>query len=93
MKVAISGVGGGVGQSILKALTLSSLPVDVLALDVQPYSAGLYLAEDTEVVPKPESPGGLAHWEIVLRDREIDALIPGSDHDLVEIPIFGKSEF
>lgn len=85
MKVAISGVGGGVGQSILKALTLSSLPVDVLALDVQPYSAGLYLAEDSEVVPKPESPGGLAHWENVLRDREIDALIPGSDHDLVAL--------
>jgi carbamoyl-phosphate synthase large subunit len=84
MKVAVTGVGGGVGQSILKALTLSTLPVEVLAIDIQPLSAGLYRADDAVILPGLET-GTEDEWRQVLQDRNVDALIPGSDHDLVPI--------
>lgn len=84
MKVAVTGVGGGVGQSILKALTLSTLPVEVLAIDVQPLSAGLYRADDAVVMPGLET-GVNDEWRRLLLDREVDAIIPGSDHDLVPL--------
>ena len=85
MKVAVTGVGGGVGQSIMKALTISSLDVDIFAIDVQPFSAGLFRAVEGLVLPKPETPGGLETWRHSLNERGIDAVIPGSDHDLLPL--------
>jgi len=85
MKVAVSGVGGGVGQSIMKALTISSLPVDVYPIDVQPLSAGLFRGAESVLLPKPEDPGGIEVWEQRLVERGIEALIPGSDHDLLPL--------
>ena len=82
MKVAVTGVGGGVGQSVMKALYLSVLPVEVYAIDVQPFSAGLFRAPNAVVLPRPELPGALDQWEPWLKEQGIEALIPGSDHDL-----------
>lgn len=85
MKVAVSGVGGGAGQSILKALSIAKLPVDVFAIDIHPLSAGLFRAPEGAVLPKPESPEGPAEWERVLQAQGVAALIPGSDHDLLPL--------
>ena len=85
MKVGVTGVGGGVGQSIMKALTLSTLPVEVCAIDVQPRSAGLFRASEGIRLPEPEVPGALSEWEAAITDRGIDVLIPGSDHDLIPL--------
>ena len=85
MKVAVSGVGGGAGQSVLKALSIADLSVDVLSIDVLPLSAGLFRAPEVAVLPKPESVGGLKAWESELKARGVDALIPGSDYDLLPL--------
>ena len=85
MKVAVTGVGGGVGQSIMKALSIASLPVQVCPVDVQPLSAGLYLGHEAGVLPRPEAPGALEVWERWLVAHGITALIPGSDHDLLSL--------
>ena len=62
MKVAVSGVGGGVGQSILKALAIGSLPVEVYPVDITPFSAGLYRGVQGAVLPPPETPEGMGAW-------------------------------
>lgn len=85
MKVAISGVGGGVGQSIIKALSISTLPVEAYAIDVQPLSAGLYRCVEGAVLPFPERSGGIEVWADWLTTRGIKVLIPGSDHDLLPL--------
>ena len=85
IRVAVTGVGGGVGQSVMKALSLSDLSVEVVAIDVQPLSAGLYRADDAVVLPRPETHGALAEWSDWLRAHGVTALIPGSDHDLVPL--------
>ena len=85
MKVAVTGVGGGVGQSIMKALTISSLDIEIIAVDVQPLSAGLFRAAEAVVLPKPETAGGLEEWAHFMKDRQVDALIPGSDHELLAL--------
>jgi len=82
MNVGVTGVGGGVGQSVMKALTLSTLPVDIFALDIQPLSAGLFRGVEGVLLPKPEGPCAMKVWEQALQERGIVALIPGSDHDL-----------
>jgi hypothetical protein len=38
--VAVTAVGGGVGESVLRALRLSSLPLHIIGFDVNPWSTG-----------------------------------------------------
>ena len=85
MKVAVTGVGGGIGQSIMKALKISSLPIEVYPIDIQPLSAGLYRGVKGLLLPKPEEPGSLDIWEKCFKEQGIEALIPGSDHDLLPL--------
>jgi carbamoyl-phosphate synthase large subunit len=83
MRIAVTGVGGGVGQSILKALTITSLPVELYPVDIQPLSAGLYRGVEGSVLPAPEIPGALTRWAEWITAKKIAALFPGSDHDLI----------
>lgn len=86
MRVAVSGVGGGVGQSVMKALSLATLPVDIVPVDVQPFSAGLYRGTSPgAVLPRPETAEGIGAWADWLAAEKIVALIPGSDHDLLPL--------
>lgn len=84
LKVAVTGVGGGCGQGILQALHHSSLPTRVYAVDVTKESAGLHFSGVIpKVLPKPElNPEA---WEEFVYEQSIDAIIPGSDHDLLPL--------
>jgi carbamoyl-phosphate synthase large subunit len=92
MNVAVTGVGGGVGQSILKALSIATLPLKVFPIDIQPLSAGLYRG-DGVVLPAPEKPGALDCWTDWLKSKRIDVLFPGSDHDLLPLAAVRESWF
>jgi carbamoyl-phosphate synthase large subunit len=83
LRVAVSGVGGGVGQSVMKALSISSLAVAVYPVDIHPFSSCLYRGVEATVLPRPETADGLLAWAAWLRDKSIDALIPGADHELI----------
>ncbi len=82
IRVAVTGVGGGIGQSVMKALSISDLDMDVVAVDVQPFSAGLYRSAERAVLPRPECGDALGQWRNWLEEKHIDVLIPASDHDL-----------
>lgn len=84
IKVAVTGVGGGCGQGILSALQLSSLPTRVYAVDITKDSAGLHFPGVIPIVlPKPELHPEA--WEQFVYEQSIDAIIPGSDHDLLPL--------
>ncbi len=88
MNIAVTGVGGGVGQSIMKALTLTTLPVTVFPIDVSPLSAGIYRGALATVLPKLELAESKQVWEEWLCANHITAVIPGSDHDLLPLAQF-----
>ena len=69
----------------MKALTISTVPVEIYVIDVQPLSAGLFRGVEGMLLPRPESPGGLEKWKDSLQRKGIVALIPGSDHDLIPL--------
>lgn len=85
MKIAVTGVGGGVGQSICKALGISSLDARVYPVDIQPLSAGLFRGEEGIVVPKGEEPSSMDRWRDEFMKRGITVVIPGSDYDVVTL--------
>ena len=42
-RVGVTGVGGGVGQSIIKALQMSDLTIEIVAIDITDSSAEIQL--------------------------------------------------
>lgn len=70
--VLVTGVGGGVGQSILKALQRSSYTA--IAADCDSLAAGLYAAPKAYLVPHASSPGFLSRI-IEICERESCSLI------------------
>ena len=87
LKIGITGVGGGVGQSIQKALSLSELPLELHAIDIQPMSAGLFRSEHAHVLPPPDQPGALDVWRNMALEVGLAGIFPGSDHDIPALAI------
>ncbi len=80
--VGVTGVGGGVGQSIVRALRMSS-HYRVIGFDMNPWAAGLSLSHKGYVIPSVESPLYMDYLYTLLQKEKISVLIPGSDHELI----------
>jgi carbamoyl-phosphate synthase large subunit len=77
LPVLVLGVGGQVGQGILKAIALSTLPVRVVGACIGPHSAGLYTTETAYISPSADSPA-FVPWLIDTCAREgIRAVLSG----------------
>ena len=86
MNVAVTGVGGGVGQSVIRALRLSTAPVRILGTDTDPWAVGLYQCDARELVPPVrEAEDYAAALRRAVERHEIQALIPGTDTELLAI--------
>jgi len=80
--VAVTGVGGGVGQSVLRALRRCDRPLQVVGLDAKPWSAGLYAVEQGYLVPGATDPAYAPTLKQMLAEARAQVLIPGSDAEL-----------
>jgi carbamoylphosphate synthase large subunit len=80
--IAITAVGGGVGQSVLRALRLSSLPIRTIGFDVNPWSAGLYTCDKGYTIPHSRQPNFIERLLEILCQERVSVLIPGSDPEV-----------
>jgi carbamoylphosphate synthase large subunit len=88
MRVAVTGVGGGVGQAVIQALRGSSLEVWLLGLDASPWSAGLYQCDAAAVVPPArDQEAYVGSLEALVEEHGIEALIPGTDPELLPLAL------
>jgi carbamoyl-phosphate synthase large subunit len=78
--ILVSGVGGGVGQSILKSLQGSSH--EVIAADSFPLAAGIYAASKSYLVPLPSDPNYIDALLEICRSERVCILFPGLDEEL-----------
>lgn len=87
INVAVTGVGGGCGQSIIRALQMSSLDLKIFAVNYDTDGAGLYFSGVKPIVlGKPEK--SFDDMIKFVQENHIDALIPGSDHDLAPLSLY-----
>jgi len=82
LKVVVTGAGSGVGQGIMKALKISTLPIHIVAVDIAAFNSGLYRADSALIWPPVESPRSLEMIINSLRTISPDALMVGSEFDL-----------
>ena len=77
LSVLVLGVGGNVGQGILKALALASVPCRVVGACVSPLSFGLYTADRALVSPLAADPSFLEWLIATCKEESIDAVLSG----------------
>lgn len=83
IRVLITGAGSIVGQGILKSLRISSLPVTIVAADIHPLNAGLFRADEAVLILKVEEEGSLEKIIKVLKEKDIQVVMIGSEFDLM----------
>jgi carbamoyl-phosphate synthase large subunit len=84
-RILVTGVGGPSGVCLLKALDVR--PVELLAGDIDPYAAGLYLVgpERRVILPRGDDPS-FAETLLAVCEREaIDVLVPTVDSELIPL--------
>lgn len=80
VRIGITGVGGGVGQSILKALYDSDF--DLLGMDSEYLATGLYAAQQARLIPYASAPNYLSTLLEICKTDNIQVLFPGLDAEL-----------
>jgi len=85
--VAVTGVGGGVGQAVLRALGHSRLVRRTIGFDMNPESVGLFLCERGFVVPPAADPSYADRLLDVCVHEGVDVLLPGSDPELLPLAL------
>lgn len=82
-KIAVSGVGGGVGQSIIKALYETEY--SIVGLDGEHMAAGLYAVPKGYHIPYARSEQFIPRLADILREEQCKLLFPGMDAELPKL--------
>ena len=83
LNVAVTGVGGGVGQAVIRALRLSAGPVRIIGLDADPWAVGLYQCDAREVIPAvSDLDAYTSSLKRVVGEHKVGVLIPATDTEL-----------
>lgn len=82
LNVLVTGAGGPLGQSIMKAAWRAILPCRLVATDRHPLSAGFQLADSYHVLPSAGEPAYLPRLAAICREERIDAVLLGSEGEM-----------
>lgn len=87
-RILVTGAGSVYGLGIIRALKASVLPVQIFAVDVNPYSVGLFIADNGFVAPQAASEADCYLFiENLCRKYQIKAVFVGSG---TELPFYAK---
>ena len=89
INILVTGAGSGVGQSIIKALNLSKLKLNIFSADINAYNAGLYRTKKSLIIPRIEKKDSLKKIIRIIKANKIDILFIGSEY---EIYFFAKNK-
>jgi carbamoyl-phosphate synthase large subunit len=84
-RVLVTGAGGPSGISILRAM--AHAPVTMLAADIDPYAAGLYLVapERRAILPRGDDPAFAATLLALCGRLRVDVVVPTVDTELLPL--------
>ncbi|KAF0200317.1 MAG: hypothetical protein FD170_3575 [Bacteroidetes bacterium] len=82
-KIAVTGTGGGVGQSILKSLYNTGY--EIVALDGELLGTGLYAAPISYIIPFANRPEYIPTLLQICEKESISLIFPGMDAELAKL--------
>src|SRR5262249_15473096 len=84
-RVLVTGVGGNIGQGILKALTAARLASWTVGTDARAASAGLYAVDRGYVVPRADAPSFADSLCAIIEKEEVDVVLVGADAETIHL--------
>jgi carbamoyl-phosphate synthase large subunit len=81
--VLIPGAGGAAGIGAIKSLKLAHYSGKVIATDLNPLSAGLYLADRGYVVPAADDTNFLSSVVEIIHNDDVEVILPTSGFDIL----------
>jgi len=81
--VLIPGAGGAAGIGAIKSLRLAHYSGEIISTDMNPLSAGLYLADHGYVVPAADDSGFFTSIIKIIQENDIEIILPTSGFDIV----------
>ena len=88
LRIGVTGVGGGAGQSVLKAL--QNTEYEVVGLDGELLGTGLYVTPLAYKIPYANSPEFIPALLDICRKERIQILFPGLDAELAQLSAHRK---
>ncbi len=85
MNIAVTGAGGGVGQSILKSLNNSDY--NIIALDGEYLATGLYASKTSYIIPYANKDNYIPKLLEICKEENISLLFPGMDAELMSLSL------
>ncbi len=83
LRVLVTGAGSVYGLGIIRALKESVLPIEILAVDINPYSLGLFIADKGFIAPQVAAEESYYLFiEKLCKDYQIKAIFIGSETEL-----------
>lgn len=81
-RVLITGIGGNIGQGILKSLRATGRPFQVTGVDMEPLSAGFFLSDQYERVSRTTDPAFRGEFAQIVERHGIEAVYVSSPSEL-----------
>jgi carbamoyl-phosphate synthase large subunit len=89
LNVLVTGAGSVYGLGIIRALKASVLPVEIIAIDTNPYSLGLFFAGKSFIAPRAEDEESYYMFiKNLCIDHQIKAIFMGST---AELPFYSRN--
>ncbi len=85
MNIAVTGVGGGVGQNIIKSLEYSDY--NVVALDGDHLAVGLYMSKTAYLIPYANKDNYIPKLLEICKNENISLLFPGVEPELMPLSL------
>jgi carbamoyl-phosphate synthase large subunit len=83
LRIAVTGVGGGVGQSIIKCLKESNY--DIIGLDSEKSATGLYMCDKSYIIPYAKDKKYIDSLLDICKKENVSILFPGLDAELSKL--------
>lgn len=80
--VVVTGIGGNVGQGILRNLKASGLPLRIIGLNVTPFSPGNHLVDTFYTVPFAYDSSYIPSIISIVKNEKVDLIIPSTDYEV-----------
>lgn len=80
--VLVTGIGGNVGQGIVRNIRATGFPIRVVGCNVTPFSAGNYLVDAFHTVPYAFDADYAAQIAAIVAQEGVDLVIPSTDYEV-----------
>ena len=89
--VLVTGIGGNVGQGILRNIKASGLPIQLIGTNTISFSAGNHFCDKVYTVLPAYAPGYIEQMSSIVKEVKADLIIPSTDYEVYHLALAKES--